>query len=842
MGLTHFRGFALFLAIAGLVLMVVVLVGRQTVDQQVRTRFLNVLQEQLGPLGLKVELEDAHFVPDRGFLFRGLTLLQADAPRLKIDRIMVRADASWQQLLLNKINPKLIEVAGAHLFVSRDTAGKWDIEPLVHQLSQRTAASRMNWVPTKLEDCLVEFRVKGAKQTAIYTLREIHLSATPRTDSATRSNHWDICGGLSASSMQQLAFNLDWNATQQSWSAAIAASAAHIDSNMLSAVTEFAGDPVPSKTDFKGVLDVQCSAAGTIRPPAIHAFQVDGELRECEISDPLVPSSIHQGQADFRLTQSAIDVWNISGTTEEGDFNFQFHRDGLFDGDWRLVGGCRHLSIDGRVINRLPPTWQRLYSKWTPSGLVDLQVDLTRRATSFYPVVQAAVIDASFEFERFPYRIEHCVGNVSIKGDLCQIDIRALDENRVVHITGNVRNPGKDFTGQIDIDVDGLIPVDAKLFRALAAQPKTADVVKRFSPTGNFRFKGRIERSNPANERPNLDYRIELVDCSVRHDCFDYPFYNVNGELRLTNDRVDVKQVAGVHGNGIVQCDGQWSKSDGLDLDFIARSVSLDDQLLAALPPKARARWSELRPQGIADVVQVKMRQATGTRQPSIKIEAQLFGGEAGHGIPVSVQPTWFNYPINNLAGRITIADGSLTLESIRGDHGPTWFSFNGQGNCDDDNWELRLKDLFIGGLEPDEQLLNALPASLAAAAKKVRLSGLLNVSGELSIHGQTSASTEIAATERLKTSSEGYVSWIGGERSLETIAQPTSGHPRLTPFPASLSASSATLTWNLRLDFDDMSALVGFPLDNVCGSARLQGQLVGDGLRCAGRWIWIAP
>ncbi len=845
-GLSHFNRFAAGLGVFGLLLIAAILWVRQSVDEQIRIKVDRELNAALAGLGLHATLDDAHFVPGEGILFRGLTIADNQQSHLVVDRILVRGAIGWHQLLLGQVEPQNVEVRGAKLICVRDLQGRWNFESWLAGIGRQPNLGGWRMVPVQLRQCQVEIRVQGPRHTLAYALRDLSIAAMPRRQShpaganstpdstpVPSPTEWlDIQGGLTANGVQQVNFQLSWNLATQRWSAAVAAVAAAIDSKMLSAATELVGEPIRLNTQFRGILDLQCSSQGSFHPLRLDAFQVDGSLNDFEVSDPAIPTTIREARAKFRLTPTAIDVWDVEARSDEGNIVCQFHRDGLWDGPWRWTGTCRRVRIDSAIAQRLPPALHSLFTTWRPEGLVDLEFDVRRTSERIVPHLRAGILDASFEFEKFPYRIEHCVGQLVLQDDHCTFQMEALDDNRIVRIAGDVRNPGKDFTGGIDILVDGLLPLDAKLFRALEAQPKTAQLVQRFHPTGHVQFEARIERDDPRTPQADKEYRIQLVDCSVRHDLFDYPFYNVNGELRLRNDSVDVRQVTGVHGNGSVQCDGRWTKADGLELNFAARSVNLDDQLLAALPSLARARWTELRPTGVVDLVHVRMIQANEPSPTQIDVDAELTGGSDPQRNSVSIRPTWFDYSIHNLSGHVRIASGAIQLQAMRGQHGGTWFSCDGQGTFDASDWRLELTRIFVGGVNPDEELLTALPPALANAARRLSLTGLLNVGGTAIVRGGSLPAQESARQLPERPASQAYTAWN---------STPTSSAPHTTPRTGGGAKhalphfSGVTLDWDLRVDFDNLRTHVGTPIENICGFATLRGQVQPERFYCRG-------
>ena len=79
----------------------------------------------------------------------------------------------------------------------------------------------------------------------------------------------------------------------------------------------------------------------------------------------------------------------------------------------------------------------------------------------------------AFTHREFPYRLDRGNGQLELKDDRLQMDISTYSENQLVHIAGEVRNPGNGPTGWMRITSDEL-PIDEKLLGALQPQAAVA--------------------------------------------------------------------------------------------------------------------------------------------------------------------------------------------------------------------------------------------------------------------------------------------------------------------------------------------------------------------------------
>jgi hypothetical protein len=169
-------------------------------------------------------------------------------------------------------------------------------------------------------------------------------------------------------------------------------------------------------------------------------------------------------------------------------------------------------------------------------------------------------------------------------------------------------------------------------------------------------------------------------------------------------------------------------------------------------------------------------------------------------GDPVSIEPAWCPYRLEQLRGRLSWKDGLLRFEGIRGVHARTTVST--EGSCrftPDGGWHVSFERLTADRFRADHDVLLALPAGLQEAVSGVRLKGLLSVDGALDIY--TTAPREV------------------------TLA---GGRTELVPGPAAAA-------WDMQLDMEQAALDVGVPLEHVHGGIRLRGTSDGGTWRSLG-------
>ncbi len=128
----------------------------------------------------------------------------------------------------------------------------------------------------------------------------------------------------------------------------------------------------------------------------------------------------------------------------------------------------------------------------------------------------------------------------------------------------------------------------------LAYNPLTGEGYRRFRPSGTFQLAA--EFSSPGGEVPD-DWTIDLsiLDAKMTHAMFPLPLENVQGEIRIKQDRVaigTVKPITAMAINGAtLELQGfaaPASDAAEVDLDVTIKDLPIDDAVRTALEPNAR--------------------------------------------------------------------------------------------------------------------------------------------------------------------------------------------------------------------------------------------------------------
>ena len=658
-----FRAAAVRIGMALLVAVVAVFLGRQGLDAHLRHVVLKRLNQSLDPAGLRASLSSVRFIGGRGFLLDDLRIYKPAASGrevyVSIEAVIASTSSGWSDLLAGRIDCGGLTLVRPRATLFRDASGDWNWLAVAQRLAVRSATEGPPVCPVRIVDGSVEICEGGATGPGVDLIRGVRIESRMVPGGEGAPDDLELAGSIRGSGESDLEFRLTLDRRLRAWTVSVDSGRARIDSRMIAWLPETLRPRFDPRTEFGGALEIRGTACGGWSPPSLAMFDVTGVLAEVSVADPKLPHRLRGGHAKFRIRPEGIEVWDASVLAGEGSVQLRDEQAGLLAAeDWRAVGSCRELEVGERLLAALPESLQRLSRTWSPEGRVDIDFDLACEGGEWRPRLEARLHDAAFAFERFPYRFEHCSGEVGLEGEELRIAVDARGEGCLTKFRGTLQNPGPDFSGFIDIQVEGLVPLDSRLWEALRSFPNIAASVDRFHSAGHIGFRGRIGRENRRVSGLQYEYWVDLSDCAVRHEAFDLPFFQVNGGLRILPDRVEVTDVTGVHGDTHVTCRGDWAQADGLQLDFHARSVSLDDPLRAALPMAARRQWQQWQPRGTVDVVDVRLRQPVGEAEPQVTLVAEMYAAGETRRNTVSVQPVGLPFEISRLSGRMRLGRG----------------------------------------------------------------------------------------------------------------------------------------------------------------------------------------
>ncbi len=230
---------------------------------------------------------------------------------------------------------------------------------------------------------------------------------------------------------------------------------------------------------------------------------------------------------------------------------------------------------------------------------------------------------------------------------------------------------------------------------------------------------------------------VQLVGCAMRHEAFPYPLHNVHGQLVLRNENWQFKQIHGFNDSGEIICNGFWdSHRDGgrLELTFQGTNIPIENELRDALDPTAAAMWDQLRPRGTIDRAAATFQLAPAIDHQALTVRLEKWHrSEVETNDSLSITPVAFPYRFDGLSGAVTIRDGRVQMENIRGHHNDVRVLTGGHATtAADGSWTLAFEGLVVDRLRLDREFLGAAPPRLSSALASLDLSGPAGMEGSL--------------------------------------------------------------------------------------------------------------
>ena len=533
-----------------------------------------------------------------------------------------------------------------------------------------------------------------------------------------------------------------------------------------------------------------------------------GNGQRVNVMHKLIATPISNGTFDFEIQEDTLTISNIRAGLGGGDCRATYSQQGLLNrGDFEFQGQIDNLDVSPQLGAVLDEQGRKFFADFLPTGLVSLQFHVGKKADQPFRSVHANVHDLAITYAKFPYHLEHFVGNFSFVNNRCDLDVQSLMGAEIITLKGFVQNPGPSAVMDIQFECPGNLPIDDKLFRAIKVHPNIHKQVLALKPRGQFSVTGRMQKPDP--KLPvNLNYTLVLDQCQLRHDSFDYPFRNVGGKIVVQGQQVDFQEILGENLNSKVSCNGNWNSQDGLALRFWGQNVALDEQLRIAVPNSVKQVWSELRPAGKIPLVRVDLVHPRNAKSPNVDLQIDSRSDRKSNENSLSIKPAAFPYEIGNLETLITFENNKIEIADLHAAHGRTWVTCRGAGEFSPQGWTLRLTDLLTGAIPVNQDFLSALPVGLQCPLENLDYQGSFNLSGTMTLSGGLLNPNDLATGSEFNPD--------GDIAKVAFVAPQKSGQ------------NSTTMNWDLRLDVDHGEMDVGLHVSEVHGQIRLVGAYDG--------------
>ncbi len=698
---------------------------------------------------LQIMVRSAQLIEGQGIEVRGVSISD---PRLAgppaelayFDEILLCCNTNLQELLQHEPKFTRMIIRRPRIQALKLPDGTW-------------SASQLLPIP-KFSDKPAEMQIEGGQLIVFdpqhdppttYNLHDVNLNIKPIADEDGATDSWcEVHGSMAGDHLQRV--EIDGHANRKTGALDVTGSVAGIDiSPELMAVL-----PADYAAQIKLITPLRGQAGFGFhvhRDPAMPQplqFELAGELTSGRYDDIRLPEALADLRAKFSADNRGLQITDLTAHNGKTTLQWNARVDGFSSNAPILVQGeAMHLRIGKNWENLFPPKLLEQWRKFLPEGEINVRdVRAEFDGTKWRLAAKVECLNVSFEYWKFPYRLEGGRGVLSLDFDpqtqqnRLTIDLQSFAGSRPVDIKGEFFNPGPLFTGWVTI-AGNEMPFDQKLYAAVTvAQSKSSEVVRSLNPVGTFNVSVTTRRDDPNEQIMSQDADITLNRCSFNYDKFPYPVNNVVGNLKLLNGNWFFQNLQGVSHSGHITCQGNLTKAgDGfaLQLEFGGTNVALDDELRDALPNRMQPLWNCLKPRGSFNLLSAKVDYSTSSRKLDVVTRTEPVPGT------VSIEPTFFPYRLENLRGELEFHDDRAEFKNLRGSHMNTSVEANGFCQRESDgSWQLHFENLTTDPfrIDRDRELMTALPAKLRKVISQLNPTGLVSVKGMLDLWGKSPA------------------------------------------------------------------------------------------------------
>ncbi|MEX2091584.1 MAG: AsmA-like C-terminal region-containing protein [Pirellulales bacterium] len=358
---------------------------------------------------------------------------------------------------------------------------------------------------------------------------------------------------------------------------------------------------------------------------------------------------------------------------------------------WVEVSGTG-VSIHEQLLAALPEKAQPFVRSLRPQGLFDfrwryerLDPSAPRGDTS----LDLKLTDCAVQYERFPYPLQQVHGLVTARnGHYTLSDLVGRDRQGSAEVTCQGESEVSDAGLTLALVFRGTnVPLDENLKQSLS--PQVQQVWSDLRPQGRVNFLAQVARQL-GQEKPTIQVELQPHEQSVSVEpvCFPYRFEQVDGRAIVTDGRVDLQQLKGVHGRSVFTAQGVWQAAPGGGWQLVLSNLNADrlafePDFLRAVPLGVQKVIDRIRPSGNFNAYNSSLRFVRRPESPQIAAQWDLQ-------LTCHQAALRGDLPLDNLTGGIRLMGtsdgpnvnsyGELAIDSLIWNdmqltniHGPLW-------------------------------------------------------------------------------------------------------------------------------------------------------------------------
>jgi len=731
--------------------------GYDQLDEQIRVEVESRLRDHYR--GLVVTVRSARRIEGQGVEIRGIEIREAgpgDTPILaEIDEVFAQCDTKLPEFLLEQPKVHRLHVHRMKLRAERKENGFWSLGHLIPLPSSEGECPDI-----QVSDASIDIVDPALQPAGSLTLRDIDLSvapvvatpvagvgataaAKPVQNPTVRPVLMRVSGTLAGDHFEKAEVDGLFDPASGQWDLRGAVEALEFNPRLRAALPRDVSsllEPLASvrgRTYFgfevqRASLDPRRSNSPEMR------FVIEGKISEGRVDDARLPDPLTDVTATLRCDNHSLTISDLTARCGGS----QIHLSGEMFGygpssPLKVELNARQLQVDRLAISKLAPDLEFVWEKFSPKGTVDVEAVLAFDGQQWTPNLSVSCHDLSVLYDQFPYRVTDGVGSIDLKNNQLSIRMRAVGGGQVIRCRAEIQEPGDDFSGWIELQSEGPVPLDEKLIAAMDYRGQK--IVRSFSPRGSVSFQARFHRERGEAEL-HRKLNLSIHEGSIQYVHFPYPIYDLSGSLQLTDEDWVFHNLTGRNDSGYIVGSGHWladaPHGQHLTLNFTATDVPLEDELRLALSPGVQRLWANLRPRGNIDHLGVQVQYNADRNKLALNVQAQKWPpGQSVEGRTISIEPAWFRYRLDNVTGSFNYRDGIVELNDLHAVHGRA--TLEAEGRCEiqpDGACSVQLARITADRVPVDHELLAALPSGVGSSLARFNLSEPININGGLGV------------------------------------------------------------------------------------------------------------
>ncbi len=725
-------------------------------DEEIRLYVENKFQTNYP--NLIVQVRSAHCVKGSGIELRGLSLSEPSSngepiPIVYVEELFAECGTELADLAAGETQAKRVILRGVKMRATRFPDGTWNLERLLPLPKFGDVPP-----PTTIEGAFLEFVDLTGTAGRGLSVRDVTLELTPVASNETAAAMdsppaLQVRGSFAADHLRRVTLFGEVNPTRNEWNLQGNVEGLDLSAQTINALPDDIATQLARLRVATGNTDFSFSYAKQGTNARTH-YTLIGEFTG-RIEDPQLPQALMRVQLPFEFTDEGLKIQDATAQAGPAKLQLSASLTSLSAGSpfaFRLK--AQQVMLTEQLAKPLTGRFRDAWDKFSPQGSVDADVTMIYDGSVLKTSIVADLLDASFAYDKFPYRVQHARGQLRLHENILEVDnIQASANGSPMRMQGTLHNPGPDVTGWLDVKVDEPLPLDDQLFKAIPG--KGEQVVRSLNLLGMIGFSLRFER-------PDLSYpprklvTIDLLNCSMRYDRFRYPIYNITGRILMDDDEWTFKDLEGRNDSAFVTCSGGW-KPDPitgavLSLNFNATDVPLEDELRDACAENAQRFWNSLHPRGTIDQVLIQLQYLAASRDLNIDVMAQKRDADRNvEGRSITIKPSWLAYQLDDVVGAVRYRDGVAELQRVKAKHGDASVELTGRfESLPDEQWKFEASEVIVENLRANHELVSALPRRLGNAIARLKFQGAVNISGRLGMQGMLGLAQPLASNWEL--------------------------------------------------------------------------------------------